>query len=346
MRRRGARALCAVIALLAVVAASAYAWDESRAEEIAPGVRVGSIDLGGLDADQARGLLRRELLQPLRRPAHVTYGERTFTLPAEELGVRADLDAILAEATAVSRDGGLPGRLWRYATGAEVEHSIEPRITHSEAAVERFVEEVARAVNRDPQDASIEPTTTSLNPVPGEPGVLLREKELRAEISAMLAQAGGGRTIRAEVEQVAPEVTLGELAAQYPTYITVDRDAFKLRFFRELKLAKTYTIAVGQLGYETDPGLYVMQSKQVNPTWTVPRSDWAGDLAGEVIPGGDPRNPLAARWMGFNGAEGIHGTTDLASLGSAASHGCIRMSIPDVIELYDRVGVGTPVYIE
>ena len=42
---------------------------------------------------------------------------------------------------------------------------------------------------------------------------------------------------------------------------------------------------------------------------------------------------------------GIHGTTDTASLGSAASHGCVRMSIPDVIDLYDRVDVGTPIYI-
>ena len=46
----------------------------------------------------------------------------------------------------------------------------------------------------------------------------------------------------------------------------------------------------------------------------------------------------------FNGA-GIHGTDDTGSLGSAASHGCVRMAIPDVIDLYDRVDVGTPIYI-
>ena len=77
----------------------------------------------------------------------------------------------------------------------------------------------------------------------------------------------------------------------------------------------------------------------------MPNSDWAGDLAGKVIPAGDPRNPIAARWMGFHDGAGIHGTYDPGSIGSAASHGCIRMRIPDVIDLYDRVPVHTPIYI-
>jgi lipoprotein-anchoring transpeptidase ErfK/SrfK len=49
--------------------------------------------------------------------------------------------------------------------------------------------------------------------------------------------------------------------------------------------------------------------------------------------------------MGIYNGAGIHGTSDTASLGSAASHGCVRMSVPDVIDLYDRVDVGTPIYI-
>jgi lipoprotein-anchoring transpeptidase ErfK/SrfK len=52
-----------------------------------------------------------------------------------------------------------------------------------------------------------------------------------------------------------------------------------------------------------------------------------------TIPPG-PQDPLKARWMGFNGGAGIHGTDDIGSLGSAASHGCIRMAIPDVVALY------------
>ena len=84
---------------------------------------------------------------------------------------------------------------------------------------------------------------------------------------------------------------------------------------------------------------------QKNPAWNVPQSDWAGKLAGQTIPGGDPRNPLVARWIGFNGSVGFHGTASIASLGSAASHGCVRMSPGDVTDLFEQVTTGTPVYV-
>jgi lipoprotein-anchoring transpeptidase ErfK/SrfK len=107
---------------------------------------------------------------------------------------------------------------------------------------------------------------------------------------------------------------------------------------------KNYPIAVGQAGLETPAGKYNIQNKQVDPSWHVPESDWAGSLAGQVIPPG-PQNPLKARWMGIYAGAGIHGTSDVGSLGTNASHGCIRMAVPDVIDLYDRVNVGDPVFI-
>ena len=139
-------------------------------------------------------------------------------------------------------------------------------------------------------------------------------------------------------------MTSGELADKYPVYLTVDRGGFQLRLWKHLKLAKSYPIAVGQAGLETPAGSYTINDKQVNPYWHVPDSAWAGKLAGKVIPPG-PGNPIQARWMGIYDGAGIHGTTELYSLGTAASHGCIRMSIPDVIELYDQVPLGTPIYI-
>ena len=97
-------------------------------------------------------------------------------------------------------------------------------------------------------------------------------------------------------------------------------------------------------GLETPAGLYSVQDKQTNPSWHVPNSSWAGSLAGKTIPPG-PDNPIKARWMGLAGGVGIHGTGAVGSLGSAASHGCIRMDPADVIWLYDQVPMGTPVYI-
>jgi lipoprotein-anchoring transpeptidase ErfK/SrfK len=120
--------------------------------------------------------------------------------------------------------------------------------------------------------------------------------------------------------------------------------AFGSGFFKRLKLANTYRIGVGRAGFETPSGLYRVQNKAVNPSWFVPDKPWAGSLAGKVIPPG-PDNPIKARWMGIYDGAGIHGTSDTASIGTAASHGCIRMLIPQVEELYDQVPVRTPIYI-
>src|ERR687897_808532 len=153
------------------------------------------------------------------------------------------------------------------------------------------------------------------------------------------------RRVRAPVRIIKPKVTQAQLADKYPVVLIADRYNFKLRLYRNLELAKEYTVAVGAVGFDTPAGLYHIQNKAVDPAWSVPNSDWAGDLAGTVVPGGVPENPLKARWLGIYDGAGIHGTDQIYSLGSAASHGCIRMAIPDVIEVYDQVPVGAPIYI-
>ncbi len=77
----------------------------------------------------------------------------------------------------------------------------------------------------------------------------------------------------------------------------------------------------------------------------MPDRKWAGKLAGTIVKGTDPKNPIKARWMGIYDGAGIHGTDADESIGSRASHGCIRMRIPEVIELYDQVPVNAPVFI-
>jgi lipoprotein-anchoring transpeptidase ErfK/SrfK len=142
----------------------------------------------------------------------------------------------------------------------------------------------------------------------------------------------------------APRLSARQLRRRYRSYIVVDRSAFKLRLYTYLRLKRIYPIAVGQVGLETPAGLYHVQDKAIDPSWHVPLSAWAGSLAGRVIPPG-PDDPIKSRWLGIFDGAGIHGTDETWSIGHAVSHGCVRMLIPDVIDLYDRVGVGTPVYI-
>jgi hypothetical protein len=249
----------------------------------------------------------------------------------------------VARAVEVSREGDLPTRIGRYLGGDELEVEISADVGYSRRAINQFVRDIAGDLDREPRDASVEPTAAALEVVASQPGRKVRDVRLTEELREAVA-AGGPRTVRVHVHKTAPEVTTAEVAERYPSYLTLDRANFTLRLFKDLELAETYTVAVGQEGLETPEGTYEIQAMEEEPTWYVPESDWAGDLAGQVIPPG-PDNPIKARWMAIFEGAGIHGTEETASLGSAASHGCVRMSIPDVEELYDQVEVGTPIFI-
>jgi lipoprotein-anchoring transpeptidase ErfK/SrfK len=335
--------LIAALLLLGVVGA-AYAYDSSQKDKIADGVTIGGVDVGGLDEEEAIAKVHRKLVAPLKTSLAVAFDGEKWKLTGSQLKIRASLDTAVEKAVEDSRQGGFPGRLVRYVSGGEVDESIRPEVAYSEAAINRFVRHVAEEIDREPKNADVEPTGASLEVVAGENGRKLRDNLLERDLKAAVLNANAPHTVKAEVHSVAPEVTKQEVAAEYPSYLTLDRSTFTLRLWKHLKLAKTYTVAVGMEGLETPEGQYAIQEKEENPVWHVPNSAWAGSLAGQTIPPG-PSNPIKARWMGIFEGAGIHGTEETYSLGSAASHGCIRMAIPDVEELYDQVEVGTPIFI-
>jgi lipoprotein-anchoring transpeptidase ErfK/SrfK len=308
-------------------------------------VTAGGVDIGGMKADEARRVLHERLAKPLSEPLVVRYGHRKFTLSAARAHLTTDVNGMVQEALDRSRSGNFVSRAFRGVTGGHVDENVPIRVDFSKRAVRALVRRVRAKVNRAPQDATVQPNASGLNTVPAKLGVSIRGRQLYKDVSAALVRPDGSRVVTAEGVITKPKVTTSELASKYPSFIIVDRGSFKLRFFKDLKLAHVYPIAVGMQGLETPAGLYHIQDKQVNPSWHVPNSPWAGKLAGKVIPPG-PADPIKARWMGFNGGAGIHGTDVLGSLGSAASHGCVRMAIPDVEQLYDQVPLQTPVFIQ
>jgi lipoprotein-anchoring transpeptidase ErfK/SrfK len=324
---------------------AAYAYDSSRDDLIADGVKVAGVDVGGLHRDAAKRKLEVALVRRLDRPVRVQAAGRRFRLTPHAASLTVDVDGMVDEAINRSRSGGLPGRLWRGLTGSNVNADLEGRVGYSAVAVRQFVGRVKAAVDRPPRDADVQFRLASLPAVPSQTGLTLNDKRLLTLVEGGLNQTGSARAVRIDVRVTQPKVTTHQLAKKYPVVVTIDRPAFKLRFFKRLKLKSTYTIAVGRAGLETPAGLYHIQDKQVNPSWHVPNSAWAGALAGRVIPPG-PDDPIKARWMGVAAGAGIHGTDDIGSLGTAASHGCIRMSIPDVEVLYDEVPLGSPVFIQ
>ncbi|HEY8582279.1 MAG TPA: L,D-transpeptidase/peptidoglycan binding protein [Capillimicrobium sp.] len=339
-----------IAGLLAVVLvlgglATAVAWLSAKSDDqIAEGVTVGSVDVGGLTESEAIERVRQELLEPLQQPIVVRHEGERWKLTAEQAGIRADVDGMVRQAVAESDQGNALQRAWREATGGEVDVKVPAAVSYDQDAVRKLVERIAGEVNREPKDAELTYTAASLGEVEAQEGVQLRTAKLERRIRQAIDHPTRPRRIKAKTRTVQPEITTAELAEQNPVVLTVDRASFQLHLWKNLELVKTYSIAVGQVGMDTPAGLYHIQNKAVDPAWTVPNSDWAGDLAGQVIPPG-PSNPLKARWMGIYDGAGIHGTDATSSIGSAASHGCVRMLIPDVIELYDQVPVGAPIYI-
>jgi lipoprotein-anchoring transpeptidase ErfK/SrfK len=298
--------------------------------------------------DAAAAKLRREILDPLNQTVTVDHGSRSWKLTAREAKVATNLDATVDDALQRSREGNILQRAWRGVTGERLDAELQPEVTFSDKAIIRLLDRVRRAVDRPAMNATIKFALNGPQTTPSHEGLALDASSLHAKIKGALVSPTAKRRFSAATHHVKPKVSTEQIVAQNATTLVVNRGAFKLTVFKNLKAVKTYSVAIGAVGLDTPAGLYHIQNKAVDPAWTKPNSDWVpADQRGDVIPGGDPKNPLKARWLGiFNGA-GIHGIdpSEYSSIGHAASHGCVRMRIPDVEDLYPRVPVGAPIFI-
>lgn len=344
MNRAAILALGGTAAAILVFVVAILVIDGSRSDTIAEGVRIGTVDVGGMQRDEARSLVRRELADAVAEKVTATYEKREFVLQADDAQARLDAEASVDAAIARSREGDPFSRVL---SGNDASGTVRPKVSFSQPAVEGFAKRIADRIDRDARDADIEWRDGKLDRTRARAGLKVEQEKLVAAVAEVMASPSAERTVEVPVKVTErPDRTFEDLAKRYPTVIAIDRDSKRLRLYKNLKLEHKYRIAVGKAGHETTPGRYKIQTKQVDPAWHAPNSDWAGELAGQTIPPGDPRNPLEARWMGFHDGQGIHGTSDISSLGGSASHGCIRMSVPDVKELYEKVDKGAPVFVQ
>lgn len=336
----------ACVAILCALALAAPAAGQDPQPQPAPeptiaqGVSAGGVDLSGLTQAQAEALLTSSLQAPLARdlvlgaagiPFHLTMKAARLTFDAHATAKHA-----LAAAPPPPPAGG----------GASAGAVVRLVLSHSHLAVRSFVAAVAQRAYHAPRNATLRITVGRMIVGHSRPGRRIERTKVAGEINAALDAGSTERAVHTRLVTVPAPVTYKVLQRHDPRIVTVDRANFTLRLFRNLRPWKRYGVAVGMAGLETPGGLYRIQDKQVDPAWHVPNSPWAGSLAGHVIPGGAPDNPLKARWLGIANGVGIHGTAEDWSIGSRASHGCIRMHVSDVIDLYPRVPVGTTVLIK
>lgn len=319
---------------VALLAGKAVAQQPLADERIPAGVTAAGQDVSGLTVTEAAARLQGVYGEQLERDSvTVRASSLTQTLTAGQARVRFDATRSAERALAAGRS----------ALGSPVD--VPLAVDYSKRRVERFAGRVDRRLRLRPRDAQLRISTKSVRVTHSRRGRDIDGRLLAREIGQALQDPRLGRVITPALLRPKPKVTADKLRRSSSTVITIEQRTFKLRLFKHLKIVRTYQVAVGQPAYPTPRGRFAIVSKQVNPVWSVPNSPWAGELAGTTVSGGSASNPLRARWMGIVGGVGIHGTDQGYSIGTRASHGCIRMHVPDVIELFGRVPIGTPVLI-
>lgn len=320
-----------LIALFVAVPAVALAQDEAP-KRLPEGAKIAGADVGGLGPIGAERAVRAALDPVYGATITVRVGSRDRALDPDDTGLAIGYDAMVERAFELVR---------RNRRTIDVPLSLSVNGGELTSAVRA----VGRPWYRAPRNARARFGIKRVKRIRHRFGRQLDAEPLRAALLAELRTPSEGRVVKAGLRGVRPRITTSRLGRVHHTFVSVDRRTFTLRLFKRLRVVRTYRVAVGAASFDTPAGLHRVQDRQVDPAWHAPNRPWAGSYAGQTIPSGDPRNPLKARWLGLGDGVGIHGTAEEWSIGSRASHGCIRMRVRDVKRLYPKVPVGTPVLI-
>jgi lipoprotein-anchoring transpeptidase ErfK/SrfK len=333
-----------VVASLAVVSAgSAYAalrYDAAASDRILPGVRIAGVDVSGMRRGEAIRTIREVAEETLFDELTVrAAGNRWIVTPAS-LGMVADVEGAVDAAFAAADDMSFFSRLYHRLRDVPVQRSVDLAFIQDPAGVEAFVQQAFDEVALPAVNARFALVDDEL--------VLRRSSEGRelavgpAAKKILRALERRANEIDVPVRTVEPSRTTAALGQS----IVVDLSENQLYLYDALKVVKTYPVATAADGYVTPVGTWEIVDKRENPTWYNPALDtWGADLPAVIPPG--PGNPLGTRALYLN-APGIriHGTYSTDSIGTYASHGCVRMFLEDSEELYELVDVGTRVIVK
>jgi lipoprotein-anchoring transpeptidase ErfK/SrfK len=321
--RAGAPLVLVLVGLVAAVAVARAGDPLGRGAKkngqplIADGVTIAGVPVGGFTAHQAASATDDAFAKELV----LTTEARIRVVAPARLGAHP----LVADAVA----GAL-----RAKPGENVDLAVDV----DQAKLQRYVASLNDRYARPARDAKV--VLVKLRPVvkKEEQGLSVRERALFSELDAAL-QTGDRTPVGIPFKHTKPAVT----SSDFKSVIVIQRSSNRLVVWDGKRRWGTFGVATGQAIYPTPLGHFSIVTKQMNPWWYPPDSPWAAGLT-PVPPG--PGNPLGTRWMGLSApGVGIHGTPDAASIGYSASHGCIRMRIPDAETVFAHVSVGTPVFI-
>jgi lipoprotein-anchoring transpeptidase ErfK/SrfK len=336
----GLAAALVLVLLGGGTAFAAYGYDRSSASHILPGVTIDGVDVGGMTRDQAIRAVTARADTSLAGDLVVTAAGYSWHVTPAALGTRADVEGAVDQAFSAANRLSLMSRVYHRVAGQPVHVEIRVGYAHDQAKVQAFVQQAYDEVAEPAVDAGIDLVDGELviqKPKPGE--------ELKAEAATARILRAIDRqvsSVQVPVKALQPKVT----AATLGKTIVVDLSENQLYLYDGFKVEKQYPVATASSGYSTPVGSWDVVNKVENPGWYNPAPEgWGAGLPLYIPPG--PGNPLGTRAL-YLSAPGIriHGTYASYSIGTYASHGCIRMYISDSEELYPLVPVGTKAIIK
>jgi lipoprotein-anchoring transpeptidase ErfK/SrfK len=346
-RRRRLTRLSVVLTVTSVLvlgltgaALAGYRYEQNRVTRILPGVRIAGIEVGGMTRSQASRVLAEPISSMLNRPIDVTVAGKTWNLTARELGMDVDGSAAVDQALGLSESYSWTSRLYRRLMNKPLSRTFDLVVSYDDRPIESFVKAAGGQIREEPRDAFLDFAEGRLITQRSKAGRALRVGASREALKAALRE--GASSVDLMTRRLPPKISDKKLGKTIIIRISQN----KLYLYDGLKVQRKYSVATGQLGqYPTPMGHWEVISKRINPTWVNPAKDTWGRDEPDFIPPG-PDNPLGTRALDLD-APGIriHGTPADYSIGSYASHGCIRMHIPQSEELFNLVDVGTPVII-
>jgi lipoprotein-anchoring transpeptidase ErfK/SrfK len=326
------------VVLLATMSVAATARVNASSGRILAGVTVGGVDVGGMTREEAVTAVKATTEPKLRRGVVVVGGGRRWPVTPAGLGHGAGVEAAVDKAL-TGPELSWYADFWHRLTNRPVAHRVDVALAENNRKVARFVGALAPKLAVAPTNASIKLVDGKVVRTKAKDGRVL---DVKASTRALAkALRGNARKVKLVLHSVSPKVTADKLGKTIEINLSTNR----LTFYDGLKVRKVYPVATGQPSFPTPQGTWEVVYKRMHPTWTNPAPDgWGAGMPKSIPPG--PGNPLGTRAMSLN-ASGIliHGTYASGSIGSYASHGCIRMFLSDVEALYPQVPMGTPVLI-
>ncbi len=310
--------------------------DATQHGKIFPGITIDGRPVGGMSREEATSYIASSLVGPISEPMVLFHDDEEFTLDLSSIDLTVDVDGMVNQAYMEGMGRNILERMTRRLLNKPIRVNVPLTMSYEEAKLKEFVVEVARNLNYPARSASIDMSEGHPKISYSRNGLEVQQEETQRSIISALPT--NNRKLPVVAEILRPQISDEDIK-----YIVVIKQGeHTLYLYQGEELEGTFPVALGSPEYPTPNGKFYIIKKEKDPTWYPPKSEWAKDE--EPIPPG-PGNPLGPYWMAIGDGIGIHSTPDAASLGYSVSHGCIRMSEWGAQQLFNKVKVGTPVYI-